>query len=274
MRLMEPERSAAHGAMTRAAGAVLALVVAGIAGIHDSPALPSGEAGTAEAGAHLIGWWQLDEGTGEIAADSSGNGNVATIRNGGWGEGRIGGALEMDGGDDGIVVVPMSESLKSATRDLTLMAWTYRTAEHNVAVVAHAYPMLFLGFHGDRFKWQIGDEAGGFWGRVGRKLGLVSATGASCYGGRDHPAALGRWIHVAATYDGKHARLYADGAEICRQPFSGSLNFNDSPITMSGYLSGAGATVDEITGRLDDVRFYDRALGAADIRAIFLGGAE
>jgi hypothetical protein len=259
--------------MTGTVSAVLALLLAGLAGIHNSPALSAGEAGTADAGARLIGWWKFDEAVGATAADSSGHGNEATIRNGGWGEGRFGGALEMDGGDDGIVTVAMSESLKSATGDFTLTAWTYRTAEHNVAIVAHAYPTLFLGFHGDRFKWQIGDEAGGFWGRVGRWLGLVSASGASCYSGRDHRAALGRWIHVAATYDGEYARLYADGAEICRQPFSGSLNFNDSPLTISGYLSGTGGTVDEITGRLDDVRFYDRALGAGDIRAIFLGGA-
>ncbi len=47
----------------------------------------------------LVGWWQFDEGTGDIAADSSGNGNDGTL-NGPveWTtEGKIGGAMKFTG---------------------------------------------------------------------------------------------------------------------------------------------------------------------------------
>lgn len=54
----------------------------------------------------LVAWWRFDEGVGPIAADASGHGNVATLQNGGWGAGRSGAALAMNGGDDGIVTAP------------------------------------------------------------------------------------------------------------------------------------------------------------------------
>ena len=45
----------------------------------------------------LVGWWKFDEGNGTTASDSSGNGNTAIIKNGGWADGKIGSALQMDG---------------------------------------------------------------------------------------------------------------------------------------------------------------------------------
>ena len=37
---------------------------------------------------------------------------------------------------------------------------------------------------------------------------------------------------------------------------------------MSGYLDDSGRIIDEITGRLDDVRIYNRALSPTEIRSI------
>ena len=53
----------------------------------------------------LLGYWNLDEADGKTAADSSGNGNDATLKGNGiqWkpNGGKLGGALEFDGGGDG-----------------------------------------------------------------------------------------------------------------------------------------------------------------------------
>jgi hypothetical protein len=40
------------------------------------------------------------------------------------------------------------------------------------------------------------------------------------------------------------------------------------PFTIGGYLEDSGRIVDEITGRIDDVRIYARALSAAEIRKL------
>jgi hypothetical protein len=49
----------------------------------------------------LVGHWKLDETSGTVAADSSGNGLNGTVQGGGtWVAGKIGGAWQADGTDD------------------------------------------------------------------------------------------------------------------------------------------------------------------------------
>ena len=149
--------------------------------------------------------------------------------------------------------------------------------------MAHAYPALFFGFHGAQFKWQIKEEPDrtllaravrkfGPVRRAARRLGLSFEYEASCYADPKYRAELDRWIHIAATYDGSTARLYADGIEICSRPNSGAIRVADSPFTISGYFDESGEIVDEITGKLDDVRIYNRALTEANIRDVYSKG--
>jgi hypothetical protein len=209
--------------------------------------------GELDARRDLVGEWRFDEGAGNAAADSSGHDNTARLSRAAWGPGRSGSALALDGGNDDSVRVPLSASLRRTRDAITVAAWTYRDATHNVAVVSHGYPALFFGFHGEQFKWQFEREGG---------------RQTACYADPKHIAAPGRWIHVAATYDGWSARLYANGEEICRDWTSGALTMPEVPFTIGGYLEDSGRIVDEITGRIDDVRIYARALSAAEIRKL------
>jgi len=79
---------------------------------------------TSTSEAELVGWWRLDETSGTIAHDSSGNENHGTT-NGGpqWEAGKIGGALHLDGSSD-YVQIPFSESLRILNRgDFTFTLW-------------------------------------------------------------------------------------------------------------------------------------------------------
>jgi len=203
--------------------------------------------------ADLVGSWSFGEGAGEKAYDTSPYGNTATLNRVGWGTGRVGTALAFDGGNDSIVSVPLAASLRRTAEAITVAAWTYRDAEHNVAVVSHGYPALFFGFHGPRFKWQVT---------------LQSGRQRACYAEEKYVAGLGRWIHIAASYDGWAVRLYADGREICRKWAWGPLAMPETPFTIGGYLDGSGRIVDEMSGRIDEVRIYSRALSAAEIRQL------
>ena len=200
---------------------------------------------------NLVGQWTFDEGAGTTANDSSSYGNTATIENGSWGTGRVGGALEMNGGDDSIVRIPLSDSLRGTTNTITVMAWGYRTANHNVALISQAYPDVFFGYHGPQYKWQIRNEQGTF---------------AECYAGN---APLNEWQHVAATFDGATAKLYANGVEICSRPLAGSIPMRELPFLISGYINTNGQIIDEITGKIDDVRIYDRVLNGTEIQEIY-----
>ena len=79
---------------------------------------------------NLLGWWKLDDKTGNIALDSSGNGNDgALVQTDGsfilvpqWVTGYAAGALWLDGIDD-FVEVPHSDTLQPRNNEVTLMAW-------------------------------------------------------------------------------------------------------------------------------------------------------
>ena len=42
----------------------------------------------------------------------------------------------------------------------------------------------------------------------------------------------------------------------------------NAPFTIGGYLDEDGKIVDEMTGLIDDVRIYSRALSASEIKAL------
>jgi hypothetical protein len=204
----------------------------------------------------LVAWWKLDETQGLTAADSSGHGNSATVQNGEWSAGADGGALLLDGSNDSVVTVPVSDTLRSTASGITVAARAFRTKEHNVALVAHGYPTLFFGFHGSQFKWQIS---------------LDNGRNGTCYADRKYRAELNRWHHVAATYNGWVARLYVDGEEICKDWTWGSIKMPETPFTIGSYLDDDGKIVDEMSGLIDDVRIYNRALSASEIRELASG---
>jgi len=161
----------------------------------------------------------------------------------------------MNGGDDSIVRIPLSDSLRSTggsiANKITVMAWGYRTANHNVALISHGYPDLFFGYHGPQYKWQLRNQNGTF---------------VECYAGN---APLNEWQHVAATFDGSRAILYVNGIEICNRPLAGAIPMDESPFLISGYINNNNQIVDEITGKIDDVRIYNKALNQTEIQAIF-----
>src|SRR4030042_1000714 len=74
------------------------------------------------ASAELVGWWKLDDGTGNVAVDSSGNGNDGVISGDPeWVAGWFGGALKFDGIDDNVNCG--NGEIFNITDELTLAVW-------------------------------------------------------------------------------------------------------------------------------------------------------
>ena len=74
-----------------------------------------------DASAELVAHWTFDEGSGNIAYDSSGNGNNGTINGAEWGDGKYGKALQFNG-QDNYVEMPTSNSLEMDA-NVTIAAW-------------------------------------------------------------------------------------------------------------------------------------------------------
>ena len=220
---------------------------------------------------------KFDEGSGSVARDDSQYGNNATIYDvdnrmanktpstGNWGSGLFGGALETDGVEfqsNTIVDVPTSASMQTIANTMTVMAWVNRDdIVYNASVFTHDYPAFFFGFHNSLYKWEIYTSEG-----VGSCLAGYTPTS--------------QWVHIAATYDGQMARLYANGQEVCSKPVTGNLVLNTaeanfSSFTTSGFYerrtnpasgyNGSGVT-DELDGRIDEVKVFNRVLNAGQVK--------
>ncbi len=187
-------------------------------------------------------------------ADASGNQHTVQAAQVSPSEGLHGGALSMGGGRDGVIEIPMSERLRQTGQAVTVSLWAYRQVEGNVALVAHRYPSLFLGFHGPQFKWQLAFAGGGR---------------AACYADKRHVAEQDRWYHIAATFNGYVARLYVDGEEICSDwTRGGEIDMRAEPFTVGAYYDEAGEAIDLLRGKVDEVMIFDQALSARQIRAM------
>jgi len=76
--------------------------------------------------------------------------------------------------------------------------------------------------------------------------------------------------HLAVTYDGTTTRLYKNGAEVAVDAATVTPTANTGDLTLAHSLVADGVTMAELlTGTLDDVRVYSRALSAADITALY-----
>jgi alpha-L-rhamnosidase len=112
-------------------------------------------------------------------------------------------------------------------------------------------------------------------GKTGEKTGLWLGLGISGkYTEHCGPLALeavkdGRWHLVAAVYDGSAMRFYFDGREIASVAMSGPLDTSGSS---PAYIGSSQGESEFFTGCIDDVRIYNRALSAEQVKKLAEGG--
>ncbi len=197
----------------------------------------------------LIGWWTFDEeGDGPVAFDHSGHrlgGALTRIKRA---PGQGGRALVCDGGG---VTVPGNPRL-SPTNALSVECWvrTEKAGQPNAWMVNR----VFGG----------GETAGYRMGVVnGHPCFQVPVTAWSHHLRASVPLPVGRWVHLAGTFDGTTMRIYVDGEERGSMERAGPVGATDARLVLGNFDVGHPAHFD---GWLDDVRIYDRALPPEAIR--------
>jgi hypothetical protein len=200
-----------------------------------------------DACAELVAYWNFDEGTGTMAADSSPNANDGTLFGGPvptWVAGHTVGAedfaLNFQFGDAPRVAVPTSASLNLITNEFTFATWAFETSSSN-------YGHLFVTTSDSSNRnWLFQTDNGGDQAYVWspsdsnwqRPLGWQVPDGA--------------WHHLALTYDGTDLRSYIDGALQNTQGVSvGFPAFND--LYLGGWLAGGSGFI----GSLDDMVIFN-----------------
>jgi hypothetical protein len=208
---------------------------------------PNGPVQTQQAGP--VAAYGFDEGSGTVFGDSSGNNNAGSIAGATWAAGRSGTALSFDGIND-VATVPDSASLDLST-GMSLEAWVYLGARTSWRTIL--------------MKERPGHMAYGVYANtdINRPAAELSVAGGVGDARGSTQLPLSTWTHIAATYDGATLRLFVNGTQVGTRALSGSIVISGNPLR----IGGNSIWGEYFSGRVDDVRIYNRAISTAQIQA-------
>jgi hypothetical protein len=181
----------------------------------------------------------LDASSGTTVADSSGNNRGATLTSGTWTAGRYGNAVAFDGNATRI----RSDANVSLAGAFTIEAWVFNPTTAPYETVATIGPNRDFYLAGGIPRFDSGPTFLSF--------------GAAL--------PVNTWQHLAITYDGTTMRAYVEGA-LYGTPQAISLGAVNAPVQVGAWIFGGG-NADYLSGTIDEVRIYDRALSQAEIAA-------
>ncbi len=202
----------------------------------------------------MISWWRLNGN----ATDSIGSNN-GTVVNAALTTGQNGqpdGAYQFNGSN---ATINFGNSTAFNQRNLTMSVW----ARPSSTAAIH----MFLGKE-QQYKYRITSS--------GVASALFATTGSGWtanYSSAGSVIPVGAWSHVVYTIDSDRsiARTYVNGALVASSPMSAPITaFNANSL----YLGSTQGANEWFSGALDDVRFYNRPLGAAEVKGLYSAGAQ
>ncbi len=224
--------------------------------------------GAGAADPDLIGWWKLDEGSGNTATDLSASGNDGTINKtagGGLGDGGSAwvddperGMVLSFNGDDGTGAYVNTDLILPAMtmeNDFTWAFWVKQDSDQatdNDTMLGNRYggtatPLQFIKFTPTRFEFYNDD-------------------GSYLEGINYDPLPGDVWIHQAVVKDGTSLTYYRDGEVALTNTITKTIDENPF------FMGGDALNVAEMwRGCLSDVRLYTKALSAAEVMAAMQG---
>jgi hypothetical protein len=199
-----------------------------------------------------VAHWEMDEGEGTRAFDSSGNNNHGAISGATWTEGKYGSALSFDGADD-YVNCGTSSSLDIAN-SMTASAWIY--------------PKTLGEGSAGHIVGRGGTGGWIFYVYTSNSLKLYSAGGGIQATSEANSITLNQWQYVTFTYDKQNVRFFVNGVE------KGVTAETDSILNTGSCIIGARSIAGDFdfNGYLDDVRVYNYARTAEQIRMDYQQG--
>jgi hypothetical protein len=212
----------------------------------------------------LVGYWPLNEGSGTIAIDQSGNNN-----NGTWsgkpsspnstyyGAGKIGNYAGWFDGTDNYINVPSQSSLMP-TGAFTVSAWikaSYATTTYFGLVTKYAASGCGTG--------SCGYDLGSYSNHLATFNVRSGSNGNSSDAYSSGVIDNGAWHFVAGVFTGSQVLTYSDGVAGTSVSWSYPSASSSAPFNIG---SRAGRS---FGGLIDDARIYNRALSQAEIQAIY-----
>ena len=200
----------------------------------------------------LIAAFTFSEGAGTTTADASGGGFAGTLSGATWTPaGKFGSALSFDGVNDWVTVA--DAAALDLTSGMTIEAWVYPTALsgwRTVALKEAPGGLAYALYANDNVPTRPS-------GYVNLGAGDRVVTGAG-------PLPLNTWSHIAVTYGDGNQRFFVNGQQVGAVARTGNIRTTNNPLR----FGGNNVWLNEFfSGRLDEIRLYNRPLSAAEIEA-------
>ena len=217
----------------------------------------------------LIGYWKLDEASGNVI-DSSNYNHTSTIHGNVTYEvpAEYGTGIHFDGDDD-YIEINSNDAFNNS--NLSISFWV------NFSDLPDSFPhtlantgLVCKGDWADEAwcidlewsPWTTPNLGFRFWHRhAGIGMTTVKTTGS---------IVTGEWIHVEATYDGSTSEIYLNGQieNSASTPF-GDLIPSSDPIHIATRTNTTGYPIHSINGSMDDVRIYDNGFNSSEIGHLY-----
>jgi len=205
-----------------------------------------------------VGLWLFDEGEGDVAKDSSGNGNDGTLINEPqWVDGQFDKALYFDGVDDHVDCG--NDASLDLTDAITIMAWAKLDALDQMAGILE--------------KRLCGTNNGYALLNGWSRNTYMELTNLGIWV-QSESLETDRWYHFAATWDSGagNASFYQDGVQVQSkaQGGGGTITLNTEALFIGARSTSCGAT--SFNGTVDEVAVFNKALSEEDINDIMTNG--
>ncbi len=196
------------------------------------------------------------------AKDYSINNLNGTINNSLWtSNGKVGGAYFFDGIND-FIEIPEHTAL-NITQDITIEAWINWSGEANSTddiqnIVSNGYFRRALRVtEPDHFAG--GNQILSFFNIGGTDIDLYSTT----------QLVPNNWYHIVTTYNRSEIKIYINGISDTVVPASGQIHTTD----VSTFI-GTEETDYFFSGKIDEVKIYNRPLSAKQVYENYLAGLQ
>ena len=209
----------------------------------------------------VLGVWLLDEGTGDITEDASGNGHDGTLIGApNWVAGRFSNALDFSGSSS-CVDCGNAEALNVEIFSVSFWCYIPNTQGWN--------HMISRGEHHGG-----GNPGAVNWGVMmyaDQETILYEAYNDTVKPSLSANTTTGEWHHVVATHDGTTMELYHDGQSAGTSSTTGIMLDENLPFII-GAQSRASGPSDHFDGSLDDVGYFNTVLAPEEIEEIMNNG--
>lgn len=202
----------------------------------------------------------FNEGSGLVTYDRSGHGNHGTFMGAQWGIDTRGSVVRFDGSGQ-YVRVESSSTVNIRGGGFSVLFWAFVNDDQGRDQVLLGKPWTQNSIDSPYYQYgvEFDVETKNFDFYYGDDAAQVHRLSMSAQ------AAIGAWASVAFTFDGRGVRGFVNGTKLLDTPQTAPIAARPSWVFLGvDPVLGQG-----LSGALDDVRLYDQALTAAQIKAVF-----